>query len=202
MTAFTRRLRPATAAPFRALIAHVGEDLREITAALASRTISTPEWGGLMLEALAHGHAEAGYLGRVRAGDTAPFDLDDRRFGALVAQEEAPYLNAFEQDLLGGKYTQEDGTLDVERIQRRAALYVARIYGTANEALSLTIDEPIWWRLGEPETSHCRECPALAAGSPYAPGTLPTVPLGNATSCLSQCLCWLETASGLIGFHP
>jgi hypothetical protein len=29
-----------------------------------------------------------------------------------------------------------------------------------------------WWELGKPETVHCPDCPALAAGSPYAEGEL------------------------------
>src|SRR5438552_3594131 len=133
-----RRLRPTTAAPFRALLADVGGDVRETTAALAGGKIGVDEWHGIVLETLAEAHAQAGYLGRVRAGDTAPFDADDARFGQLVAQEEMPFLDGFRDDIAAGRYTGEEGTLDAGQVERRAQMYVARLYGTANEALGLT----------------------------------------------------------------
>jgi hypothetical protein len=158
------------------------------------------EWHTATLDALARHHADAGYHGRVRAGDTAPVDADDRAFGRLVAQEEMPFLDAFRRDVEGGRYTREDGILDREAIARRASMYAARLYGTANEALVLVADEAIEWRLGE--TDHCRSCLRLAANSPYPAGTLPTVPRGGKTECVTNCGCEIRTASGLAGFAP
>lgn len=196
-----RRLRqPVTDAAFARFVADASADVREIVKSLASGKISVPEWGGVMLDALAEAHAQAAFLGRQRAGDLAPFDRDDQRFGQLVAQEEWPFLQGFERDLMAGRYTSAEGGLDVAAVGRRANLYVARTWGTANEALALTADEPIWWRLGDAD--HCRSCVALADGSPYRPGALPTVPRGGKTECLVSCACSLVTASGLRGFAP
>lgn len=47
----------------------------------------------------------------------------------------------------------------------------------------------IFWKLGSSE--HCPDCLALAAGSPYTPATLRTVPGAGATECLSHCKCTL-----------
>jgi hypothetical protein len=196
-----RRLRPATAAPFRQLLADVGADLRETTASMASGQIGVEEWGGIVLETLAHGHAQAAYLGRVRAGDGAPFDQDDERFGALVAQEEQPFLQGFAADLAAGRYQGEDGGFDHAAAGKRLALYVARLHGTANEALALTAgDEEAWtWTRGKKDS--CASCVTLEANSPYS-GLPPTLPRMGQTECLSNCGCRCVSSSGLETFSP
>jgi len=198
-----RRLRPATAAPFRQLLADTGSDVAETTAALAAGKIGLDEWHGILLETLAEAHAQAGYLGRLRAGDRAAFDDDDTRFGRLVAQEEMPFLDGFRDDLAAGRYGTPELVpgLDLNAIQRRAAMYVTRLSGTANEALALVADEEIEWLLGETEAT-CIDCMRLATGSPYQVGTLPTYPRSGGTRCLSNCMCEIRTASGLEGFRP
>lgn len=193
------QLKPTDTA-FRTLVAATEGRVRALVDRLVAGDLDTAAWQDRMLETLAEAHAQAGYRGRLRAGDTAPYDRDDTRFGALVADEEARFLWRFRRDIEGGRYGADEP--ETEAIARRALFYVSRLYGTANEALALTADEPIWWRLGEPESSHCRSCPRLAENSPYPPGQLPTVPRGNQTTCKQNCLCWLETASGLIGFTP
>lgn len=201
MDTLTRRLRESvTDTAFHRFTREVTADVDEITAHLAGGKIGVEEWAGIMLDTLAEAHAQAGFLGRQRAGDRAPFDTDDTRFGRLVAQEEWPYLSGFAHDIATGRYTGEDGALDVEAVGRRAGLYVARTYGTANEALALTDGGEIAWLLGPAD--HCRSCLTLAANSPYPPGSLPTVPRGGKTVCLQNCACRLETASGLRGFAP
>jgi hypothetical protein len=199
-----RRLRaPVTDAVFARFVDQAAGDVREIVESLAAGKIGAPEWAGIMLDALAEAHAQAAFLGRQRAGDRAPFDQDDTRFGQLTAQEEWPFLEGFARDLEAGRYTSFFGSLDVAAIDRRAQMYVARTFGTANEALGLADGGDLWWILGEgPGLVHCSQCPALAAGSPYRPGELHVWPLGNSTPCYQNCRCEIRTASGLRGFSP
>lgn len=192
----------ATDAQFRRLVYATDRTLRGLARELASDTIMVSEWQHRMLTTLAEAHAQAGYHGRQRAGDLAPFDADDARFGNLAAQEELPFLQAFAYDVMGERYRDESGKLDAERVTQRAEMYLSRLYGTANEALALVDGGLIYWVLGEPETNHCTDCPELARNSPYFPGQLPTVPRGNQTICLGGCLCSLRTESGLVGFQP
>lgn len=191
---------PPSDAAFRRLVHRADRELRGHVAALATGDLTPEEWHGRMLATLAEAHAQAGYQGRLRAGDTAPFDADDRRFGQLVAQEELSFLDAFRRDLEGGRYMGEDGALDEAAVVRRTEMYAARLHGTANEALALVADEEIAWVLGD--TDHCRSCLRLAENSPYRAGMLPTVPRGGRTICLVACGCRIETASGLVGFAP
>jgi hypothetical protein len=55
---------------------------------------------------------------------------------------------------------------------------------------SLPPNARIIWTLHPAE--HCQNCLDLAAGSPYTPANLPTVPGAGATECLSYCKCTLE----------
>jgi hypothetical protein len=198
----TRRLRPSvTDAAFHRFVGEVQGDVRETIEHLARGRIRVEEWADIMLDTLAEAHAQAGYLGRQRAGDRAPFDQDDTRFGQLVAQEEWPYLSGFAHDIATGRYTGEDGLLEMADVQRRANLYVARTYGTANEALALTAggDEVWHWKRGKHDS--CSACVRLEENSPYQ-GPPPTLPRMNQTPCLQNCGCVAYTASGLHGFAP
>jgi hypothetical protein len=195
-----RRLQPsATDTAFRVFVSDVSRGIRYLVDRLTEGDLTPAEWEQRMLEQLTAAHAQAGYRGRLRAGDTAPYDADDTRFGALVAQEEQPFLSRFRADIEGGRYGVEEP--DTEALQRRAAMYTAKLYATATEAWGLTLDEPLWWRLGEAEES-CRSCVRLAEGSPYAPGTLRVGPRSGATSCKVFCKCFVETRGGQRGFAP
>lgn len=191
---------PPTDADFRRLIHRTDRELRGLARDLAERRISVPEWGGRMLGTLAEAHARAGFHGRQRAGDRAPFDTDDTRFGNLAAQEEQHFLHSFEQDLLAGRYRTEAGDLDVEAVTRRGEAYLRGLYATANEAMAWTDGGRIWWRLG-PTDQNCVDCVELAEHSPYTPARLPTVPGAAKTICNVGCACFLETESGLTGFR-
>lgn len=57
-------------------------------------------------------------------------------------------------------------------------------YGAALEANSVLLV----WQLG-PDEDHCADCPALADGSPYARGQIPTWPRAGDTACWDNCLC-------------
>lgn len=178
---------------FRRFVAGVEGKLTSLVDQLAAGRITPEQWGGRMLVTLADAHAMAGYHGRQRAGDTAPFDHDDARFGNLVAQEEQAPLWAFERDVAAGRYADADGSLDAEAVTRRATLYTGRLYGTGNEALSLVDGSRFWWRLNE--EGACPRCERMAAGSPYAPGTIAPPPSPH-----PGCRCTIETEGGLAGF--
>jgi len=195
-----RRLQPSGSdRSFGALVAQTGAQVRALVDRLAAGDLHTFAWQEAMLETLAAAHAQAGYRGRVRAGDTAPFDRDDERFGYLAAQEESAYLWSFRQDIENGRYGVEEPNTDA--IHRRAALYVARIAGTANEALVLTAgDEEVWtWRTDPGE--NCPDCLRLEAHSPYR-GTPPTTPRRGDTACLGHCHCRLQSSRGVETFAP
>jgi len=148
---------------------------------------------------LIRGHAQAGYLGRRRAGDLAPYDADDTEFGRMVAAEQQEFLAGFVADLAGGRYEGEHGRPQAEPILRRAALYVERMRGSANEAFRLASWEPMIWRLGGTSES-CSDCLRLAAGSPYAADALRSVPRDGSQECLMSCRCELIREDGVTAF--
>lgn len=191
-----------TQAALHHLLATTRAQIEAHAAQLAAGAWSATTFGDRMLETLTNAHARAAYLGRFRAGDTTPPDQDDRRFADLVMREEDEFLGNFEEDLQGGRYLDEHGYLKADRVQARALMYLGRVAGTANETWALTSSGDIWWRLGQPETNHCTDCPALAQGSPYTAQSLPTSPRANQTACLINCLCFLETSDGQRSFAP
>lgn len=158
-------------------------------------------FGGRVLDTLTEAHTDAVVLGRGHAGDRAPLEDDDRRFAQTIVDSETEYLVGFVDDLQDGRYTNENGELDREAIERRLHLYSNRLVGTANEALVLASDlDAMWeWILGV-EASHCTDCPEIAAGSPYKAEDLPTTPGQNVTRCLHNCRCQLRRSDGLEAF--
>src|SRR5438128_1209414 len=76
-----------------------------------------------MRQVLIRGHAMAGYLGRRRAGDFAPYDEDDTTFGQMIADEQVPFLTGFQADLQSNRYEAEDGRPMALPILRRAQMY-------------------------------------------------------------------------------
>lgn len=183
-------------------LAATRETLSSLASHWAAGEITPQQFGDTVDQALLAAHAGAVRIGRWHAGDRAPAEEDDLRFAETVRDEEAEFLAAFVRDLDGDRYRGEDGSRNGVAVARRASLYANRLIGTANEAWALTLPEEteLTWILGEPETSHCEECPALAAASPYTPATLPTYPGQGRTPCITQCLCSLETSAGQAGF--
>jgi hypothetical protein len=147
---------------------------------------------------LLRGHAMAGYLGRRRAGDMAPYDQDDTTFGQMLTAEQQPFLDGFVADLAGDRYEGEDGRPMALPILRRAEMYVDRMRGSANEAFVLASSprDLLYWRLGGAE-HHCDGCPAIAAGNPYNASTLPAFPADASQPCRTNCRCHLERGDGV-----
>lgn len=159
-------------------------------------------FGGRVLDALTDSHTSAVVLGRGRAGDTAPLEDDDRRFAQTIVDSETEFLVGFVVDIQDGRYTNENGELDREAIERRLHLYSNRLVGTANEAFTLASDDDVlWnWTLGGAETVHCEDCPAWTAGSPYTLQDLPARPGDNTSQCLHNCRCSLVRSDGIEAF--
>jgi hypothetical protein len=150
--------------------------------------------------ALSDAHARAAYLGRNLAGSTEPFGDYDTAFGQLIAEEQAQYFEKFVEDVSSGRYTGEDGELDIDAIERRAELYERRLRGSANEAWANTLPdgELIVWETHASET--CATCETLANDSPWQPLELPTYPGSGETDCSIGCKCSIKTESGQEGF--
>jgi len=195
-----RAARP-TQADFDRLLAQKRVEVANLARHVVAGTLTPEDWAERMRAILIQGHARAGFLGRQRGGDLAPYDSDDTEFGRMVAADEQPFLDRFHADLESGRYEDEDGRLLLLPVLGRAEMYVQRMLGTANEAfLGTSGSELIWWLLGDSEES-CDECPALAAGSPYTAATLSRTPGDCSTPCMTNCKCRLARADGITGFR-
>ena len=189
----------------RGLLSQVGQGmatrLGEIFVQVSRETIPAETGRTLTIETLTGGHSRAAFLGRTKAGNDVPYGEFDQTFGTLVAEEEAIYADKFIDDILAGKYTREDGTINVEAIEARADFYEVRLRGTANEAWANTLDpeDLVYWLLGNNE-NHCGTCEDLNNNSPYRPADLPVHPGDNATECSLGCDCTLRSESGKTGF--
>src|SRR5438128_672157 len=82
----------------------------------------TEQFAVQMRALLVRGHAYAGYLGRRRAGDLAPYDQDDTEFGQMLMADQQPFLDEFVRDLDTEKYEDESGRLMVDPVERRALM--------------------------------------------------------------------------------
>ena len=171
---------------------------------LAAGKIDVETWQDKIADILADKHAAAAALGRQRAGDFIERNKDDDVFGQVVATEEARYLGWFADDISGGRYTLEDGTLNADRLNKRVANYSRKLLATANEGFVQASDaaDTFDWHLGIPATENCNECPELAKGGPYTAATIPTYPRAGATKCLFRCDCSLVRQDGITGFLP
>lgn len=165
---------------------------------VAEGFISPVEFGDQMADLLTTAHTRAVVLGRHHAGDTVPEEADDREFAERVVDEQSEYLAGFVRDLAGGRYTDDEGNAKLRAISSRAGMYAARITGTANEAFALALPQgaALFWRLGQPETSHCTDCPEIEGHNPWTAETIPTLPGKLETACMANCLCTVETSTG------
>jgi hypothetical protein len=189
----------------RGLLVEVGQrmssSLGELMVQVSRETIAVDSGRLSGIEALIEGHSRGAYLGRTMAGNDVPYGEYDTAFGSLVGEEEAIYLEGFLDDINSGKYTNADGTIDVEAIEARAELYEGRLRGTANEAFANTLDpdDLVYWEYGN-TVNHCGTCTDLHDNSPYKPSEIPVYPGENACECSIGCGCGLRTESGKAGF--
>lgn len=193
--------RPSQAS-YSALERKTDRQLVNLTGRLADGKITLEKWQDRFLGVLEQRHSDAWTLGRQRAGDSAAQSQDDTQEGAAITDGEARFLQRFADDIAEGRYAREDGTLDKEKLQKRAGFYAKRLLGSCNEAF-VTHSDPdatFDWVMGSAE--HCDDCPALAAGSPYSADVLWTFPRSGATQCLFHCKCHLKRSDKITGFLP
>jgi len=168
---------------------------------LVDGKLDAAAWSDQMVGALAERHGAAAALGRQKAGRPGPRGKEDDQLGDAVATLEAKFLYRFQQDIEGGRYTDDDGELDGDRITARAKLYARRLLGTANEAfvLATPADTLLDWHLGYTE-DNCDDCPPLAENGPYRPEDLTFFPRSGDTRCLFNCKCSLVRQDGITSF--
>ena len=182
-----------------------GQGSREELCALMQRYINGEltdalwaEETTVLLETL---HAEAAYLGRTLAGDTALFGELDLAYGKVIGGLENEFLQQFQADLWGGVYLRDDGTLMTDLLLNRIDTYGGRLRGTSSETfVAYSGDHLIYWILGG--ENNCEECPDIASMSPYTQDTLPCMPGTNETPCLFNCNCYLLRDDGVSSFQP
>lgn len=160
------------------------------------------EWADQMAAVLLDGHRDGWVLGRYLAGDMTEPGVMDNLMARAALDEESVFLIRFQQAIEAGKYTNEDGTLDLDRITQRARTYRYKFRGTANVSFteaSQASDEFTWIMEA---VEHCPDCPDLEAGSPYTKDTIYVWPGDGSTACLYNCKCHLRRADGVTGFKP
>jgi hypothetical protein len=162
-----RRGRPSDR-DFGRLIQRGKASVRKLANRLASGALTAEGFVDELAALLDDAHAHAALLGRQLGGDFAPFEDDDREFGARVVDEEAEYLFGFQEALQARDPRYFDGdSLRVEAVIRRANMYLGRLRSTANESFILTdLEADYAWEMLA--TEHCVECPVLASDGPYS----------------------------------
>lgn len=191
MPAQTSPLRRPSSRDYARMVSARVADMDRLTQRLADRKITPDEWYDAFDAILQRGHADAYTLGRQRSGDLTSQDFSDLLKGRAAADEQSKFLQGFLDDIHGGRYRLDDGSLNTRALQVRTRLYASQMRGTANQAFvdASEDDDEIIWKLGA--TEHCPDCIELAALSPYTKETLFAQPGGGDTECLTNCDCHL-----------
>jgi hypothetical protein len=182
------------------LQARVVKAQKDLLFRYATGKIGVRQFEAVHFALLEKAHTRAAVLGRQRAGDRRGKTPQDEVFGRMAMLHQRQFLRTFTDDILAGRYTDEEGNPRVKAMAARMKLYTNRLTGTANETFAgSSIGHLISWKMGA--TEHCPDCPPLAAGSPYKWDKLPTVPRAGATRCRTQCKCYLIRDDGIEGFR-
>lgn len=160
------------------------EETRGIAQRLKDGKISSESFHNQMMRSI-----DQHYRKLYRDGKGLPLTDSDREFIRQQVESQRQYLDNFKIYIDQKKIIGEE--LD-GRIPVRASLYGERgsaLY-EAGWIASLPDDALINWILQPAE--HCRDCPRIAAHSPYTKATLPGFPGEGFTECLTNCQCILE----------
>lgn len=139
-----------------------------------------------MNEAFRRAWGAADFLGQSqwKVPWTSPLSAESE----ALLRDQAAYMGGFARDVAAGLPGKNGRTPETARSQLYGAVLGAAFHqGMVDRAPPR---QEIQWRLGL--CKHCRDCPNLAAGSPYTFETLPTFPGAGATACGARCRCWLE----------
>lgn len=159
------------------------------------------EWRNRFDSVVRLGHIQSHMAGQKIAG-YEPFAPEASRIGAIMGDLESQYIQGFYQDLLNGRYMDDDGVFRTNAFNSRMMMYVQKTRGTAYDGFvygspGATFD----WLIGAAEDS-CEECPVWAAGGPYTEDTLAIFPGGGDTTCITNCKCYLVRHDGVTGPLP
>lgn len=196
-----KRSREELAAALLLLMSRTRAALSDLADQLEAGEITAEAFGDSAISLLGSAHAEAAALGVELGTGVGGVTAADEIAGLEAALGDTGYMARFVADIIAGRYSTEEGPLDMEAIKRRLRLYAEGLLGTANEQWVKTLDATAlitWHDTGDER--ECSDCPLLADGSPYTPATLPTVPGAGATQCITACRCWLESSTGALGF--
>lgn len=198
--------RPSQAS-FNAMLRARQADFDALIDQLAKGELTPREWADAFDEVLLNGHTQAWMMGRQRAGNLDPFRLSDEMAGLIHKDAEAGWLHMFMNDIMSGRYTDDEGNLRTGPIRSRANLYVGKMRGTAGEAWANNApqDQRVKWILLAVE-DHCLDCPEMARlteETEFLPGQLWAYPGSGQTQCLGNCKCVLRLENGAESFrHP
>ena len=191
---------------FNAMMKARQRELDELNKRPCAREITVREWADEFDRVLLNGHTRAWMLGRQRAGDLAELNNSDFLAGMAAKDPEAYYLHGFMQDIVNGRYLDDQGNLNYGPIRSRSQLYVGRMRGTASEswAVNSPQDMRVYWIMLALE--HCEDCPrmaALTANSEFTSSELWAFPGDGSTRCVGNCKCVLRLEDGAESFrHP
>jgi len=156
------------------------------------------EWADYFFKSIVQTNANSHWIGRDLVSlDPTTFEELDILAARAIADDDAEYLQGFIDDILDGRYTDENGNLRLDQILNRQKLYMGRARGISAQASvdNLDLETEITWVLGGTE-KHCSVCPRLASISPYFKDDLFTTPGACGTPCLGNCKCHLEFEVG------
>lgn len=153
------------------------------------------EWADKFYETILQTNANAHWIGRDQVSDAlfTTFGEQDILAARAIADVDGEYLQNFLDDMLDGRYTDENGLFNEDKILQRQRLYMSKSRGLAAAGAvdNLGLDVEITWHLGAVE-KHCVECPQLAGMSPFFRDDLFTTPGSCDTPCLGNCKCHLS----------
>lgn len=169
--------------------------MRRLNGELRDAKVSANEWRRRMDELLRLAHINAHMAGQ-RIGGRQAFQAEAARVGQIYADQESQYLQGYFQDVLDGRYTDEEGQVMVDQMASRSLMYANKTRATAYHGYVGAGDtgEAYDWILGASE-ENCNDCPVWAEGGPYTSESLATYPGMGDTLCLTNCKCYLVRQS-------
>jgi len=175
--------------------------LADLAHQLAIGAITPEEWADRFHEILLRGHSQAWMLGRQLAGDLRPLSDGDLFMGRGRADLESTWMRSFLENIVDGRYTDDEGNLSEAAIRHRSQMYQGKQRATSSIA---------WTEAGPPEAEyhwilvaedHCDDCPRIEKLSPFTLETLFTHPGDGDTTCRNNCACFLKRGDGVEMFQ-
>lgn len=177
-------------------------ELADIAHQLAIGAITPDEWADRFHAILLEGHANANMMGRNLAGDMMGRTGLDDLVGRGRADLESTWMQPFIEDIVSGRYDDEDGVMSEDAVRNRSQMYAGKMRATTSKAWVDTGPPDILYQWVLVAENHCDDCPRIAAISPFTVDTLFTHPGDGDTQCLTNCQCYLRRDDGVEMFRP